>query len=65
MNNNASKPVVVAIQYTSNESVTHLRTAEKENVQPERTFASPSIDETHKLVRRYSFDDNGGGYSGL
>ena len=25
----------------------------------------PRIEEGHKLVRRYSFDDNGGGYLGL
>ena len=23
------------------------------------------LDDNHKLVRRYSFDDNGGGYRGL
>ena len=31
----------------------------------EKQASLPGIDEGHKLVRRYSFDDNGGGYSGL
>jgi len=28
-------------------------------------YSLPTIEEGHKLVRRYSFDDNGGGYEGL
>lgn len=64
MNNNATKPIL-AVQYASNSSTSTLRTTENENVQSERTFDFIKIDENHKLVRRYSFDDNGGGYSGL
>jgi hypothetical protein len=30
-----------------------------------KQFNIPRIEEGHKLVRRYSFDDNGGGYAGL
>ena len=33
--------------------------------QAEPTKAFKTLDENHKLVRRYSFDDNGGGYMGL
>lgn len=65
MNNNANKPVVVTVQYASNDAPSSLRTAESEKVLSERAFVVPAIDENHKLVRRYSFDDNGGGYSGL
>ena len=64
MNNNANKPVV-AVQYTSNNSASNLRTSEKEKIQSEIPPYFLRIDENHKLVRRYSFDDNGGGYSGL
>ena len=65
MNNNANTPVAVSVQYASNNTTGGLRSAENESVQPERTFDVIKIDESHKLVRRYSFDDNGGGYSGL
>ena len=65
MNNNANKPVVVSLQYTSSDTVSNTHAGEKETVQSERNFAFQAIDESHKLVRRYSFDDNGGGYSGL
>lgn len=64
MNNNANKPVI-AVQYTSSSTASNLRTAENENILSENKFDILKIDENHKLVRRYSFDDNGGGYSGL
>ena len=34
-------------------------------VTEKQQVSKPRIEEGHKLVRRYSFDDNGGGYLGL
>lgn len=31
----------------------------------EKTTSSKKMEQQVKLIRRYSFDDNGGGYSGL
>jgi hypothetical protein len=35
------------------------------NSQPHGAYPFQAIDENSKLVRRYSLDDNGGGYTGL
>jgi len=64
MNNNSAKSVV-AVQYTSSNSLGNLHTTENETVATKVKIDFLRIDENHKLVRRYSFDDNGGGYSGL
>jgi acyl-CoA hydrolase len=65
MNNNKTKPVQVVLTYKANNSekdnlstkvVTSVSKAEKKLTK---------LDDNHKLVRRYSFDDNGGGYLGL
>jgi hypothetical protein len=52
--------------------LTYNQNAEKENLRAKVvTTASPTdgklkkLDDNNKLVRRYSFDDNGGGYLGL
>jgi hypothetical protein len=65
MNNNKTKPVQVVLTYKANSS-------EKDNLSSKIvTSASKTekkltkLDDNHKLVRRYSFDDNGGGYLGL
>jgi hypothetical protein len=64
MKNNKQEPVQVVLTYNQN--------AEKENLRAKVvTTASPKdvklkkLDDNNKLVRRYSFDDNGGGYLGL
>jgi hypothetical protein len=65
MKNNTTEPVKVMLTYNAN-------SAERDNL---RVKIAPAIekvnaiikklDDNHKLVRRYSFDDNGGGYLGL
>lgn len=63
MKNNKQEPVQVVLTYNPN--------AEKENLRAKIVNTSSAegklkkLDENHKLVRRYSFDDNGGGYLGL
>jgi uncharacterized lipoprotein YbaY len=63
MKNNKQEPVQVVLTYNPN--------AEKQNLRAKIVTASSTqdklkkLDENHKLVRRYSFDDNGGGYLGL
>ena len=65
MNSKNTKPVQVVLTYKANNS-------EKDNLatkivtsvsKTEKKLAK--LDDNHKLVRRYSFDDNGGGYLGL
>ncbi|HTM93279.1 MAG TPA: hypothetical protein VL095_12725 [Flavisolibacter sp.] len=64
MNNNKQEPVQVVLAYNPN--------AEKENLRAKIVATSSStdgklrkLDDNNKLMRRYSFDDNGGGYRGL
>ena len=58
------EPVQVVLTYNPN-------SAEKDNLRakvvknPEVKGGLKRLDDNHKLVRRYSFDDNGGGYLGL
>jgi len=65
MKSNQQEPVQVVLAYnTNNSDKSNLRskivtTAEKTENNLKK------LDENHKLVRRYSFDDNGGGYIGL
>jgi hypothetical protein len=64
MKNNKQEPVQVVLTYNPN--------AEKENLRAKVVTTTSStdgklkkLDDNNKLVRRYSFDDNGGGYLGL
>ena len=63
MKNKTQEPVQVVLTYNPN--------AEKENLRAKIVTVSSTdsnfkkLDDNHKLVRRYSFDDNGGGYLGL
>jgi hypothetical protein len=63
MNDNKHEPVQVVLSYNPN--------AEKESLHAKIVTSSTEnktlrkLDDNHKLVRRYSIDDNGGGYLGL
>jgi hypothetical protein len=65
MENNKKEPVQVVLTY-------HLNSTEKDPLRA-KIVANPDkkantivkLEDNHKLVRRYSFDDNGGGYLGL
>jgi hypothetical protein len=64
MKNKNQEPVEVVLTYNANSTEkTNLRT----KIVPgsEKTGKLKKLDENNKLVRRYSFDDNGGGYLGL
>lgn len=66
MKKNIQEPVQVVLNYKAGGS-------EKDNLSAKivtTTVAKAEkkltrLDDNHKLVRRYSFDDNGGGYLGL
>jgi len=64
MKKNNQEPVQVVLTYKSNSSendglrVKAITATEAEN-------KITKLDDNDKLVRRYSFDDNGGGYLGL
>jgi len=64
MKNNKLEPVKVVLTYNANGT-------EKDNLRAkivtnsEGQIKLKKLDDNHKLVRRYSFDDNGGGYLGL
>jgi hypothetical protein len=66
MKNNQQEPVQVILTYTaSSVKGNNLRA---KIVSPAPTKAEVTVkplDENHKLARRYSIDDNGGGYLGL
>lgn len=65
MNSNKNKPVQIVLTYNANPSEKeglHSNVVSLVN-KPETVFVK--LDDNHKLVRRYSFDDNGGGYLGL
>lgn len=64
MKNNEQEPVQVVLTYNLNASKENLRT----KVVTTTNTTEPKLiklDDNNKLVRRYSFDDNGGGYLGL
>jgi hypothetical protein len=66
MENNKNKPVQVVLTYNAGNSAKKSFHAKLVSNKPVETDGNLfKIDENHKLVRRYSFDDNGGGYSGL
>jgi hypothetical protein len=63
MKKNIQEPVQVVLTYKASEKdslrakiITTAVTKEKKLIK---------LDDNHKLVRRHSFDDNGGGYLGL
>ena len=64
MTNIRKEPVKVVLTYNTNST-------EKDNLRakvvtnPEVKDDLKKLDDNNKLVRRYSFDDNGGGYLGL
>ncbi|GEM_PF-3069321 len=64
MKNNKTEPVQIMLTYNANN-------AERDNLRvkiapaAEKVNTIKKLDDNHKLVRRYSFDDNGGGYLGL
>jgi len=64
MKNKKTEPVQVMLTYNPNSS-------ERDNLRvkiaptAEKAGTIKKLDDNHKLVRRYSFDDNGGGYLGL
>lgn len=64
MKNSKNEPVQVVLTYNPN-------SAERDNLRAKIVANTEAqgdlkkLDDNHKLVRRYSFDDNGGGYLGL
>lgn len=65
MKNNKQEPVQVVLTYNPNN-------LEKEKLQAKVITTAPhtenkitKLNDNDKLMRRYSFDDNGGGYLGL
>ncbi len=64
MKNKKTEPVQIMLTYNAN-------SAERDNLRvkiapaTEKANTIKKLDDNHKLVRRYSFDDNGGGYLGL
>ena len=64
MKNNKQEPVQVVLTYNTNHSErNNLRVKIVSTAAAENNLVK--LDDNHKLVRRYSFDDNGGGYRGL
>lgn len=63
MKNNKQEPVQVVLTYKASEKenagTNIVTTIAKTEVKASK------LDNTTKVVRRYSFDDNGGGYLGL
>jgi hypothetical protein len=65
MNNNKTKPVQVVLTYKANSSEKDNLNAKIVTSVSKTEKKLTKLDDNHKLVRRYSFDDNGGGYLGL
>jgi hypothetical protein len=62
---NSNQPVQVVLTYTANGSEkSNLHTKVVGTVK-EATGKLIKLDDNDKRMRRYSFDDNGGGYLGL
>jgi hypothetical protein len=64
MKNNKQEPVQVVLTFNPNEKES-LRAKVIANPNASEGSKLKRLDENSKLVRRYSFDDNGGGYLGL
>ena len=65
MTDNKNKPVQVVLAYNANSAVRSNLQAKVITGKNEKENQYLKLDDNHKLVRRYSFDDNGGGYRGL
>lgn len=64
MKKNIQEPVQVVLTYKAGEKDSlHAKIVTKSVTKAEKKLTK--LDDNHKLVRRYSFDDNGGGYLGL
>ena len=64
MKKNIQEPVQVVLTYKANEKDSlHAKIVTSTVTKEEKKLIK--LDDNHKLVRRYSFDDNGGGYLGL
>lgn len=66
MKENNTKPVQVVLTYNANNSVKnsdHVKIITGHQQKEHSRFIK--LDDNDKLMRRYSFDDNGGGYRGL
>lgn len=64
MKKNIHEPVQVMLTYKASEKDSlgaKIVTTTASKTEKKLT----KLDDNHKLVRRYSFDDNGGGYLGL
>ena len=64
MKNDRKEPVQVVLTYNPNSADRDSLRA-KVVTNPEAKDGMKKLDDNHQLVRRYSFDDNGGGYLGL
>jgi hypothetical protein len=66
MSNNKNTPVQVVLTYNANQSAKNNLRAQIVSTEKEtKKVELKKLDDNHKLARRYSFDDNGGGYLGL
>ena len=64
MKNNKQEPVQVVLTYKANEK-DNLRANVVTTTVTNIEGKLDKMDDNTKVVRRYSFDDNGGGYLGL
>lgn len=64
MKKNTQKPVQVVLTYKATEK-DHLQKKIVTTTVTKAEKKLTKLDDNHRLVRRYSFDDNGGGYLGL
>ena len=65
MKKNNQEPVQVVLTYKANSSEKDRLRAKIVTTVTKKESKLTKLDDNHKLVRRYSFDDNGGGYLGL
>ena len=65
MKDNKNKPVQVVLTYNAHSAKNNLQATVMNNRQHQAEETYIKLDDNHKLVRRYSIDDNGGGYRGL
>jgi len=65
MKNKKTEPVQIMLTYNANSAERdNLRVKIAPAIEKENAMIK-KLDDNHKLVRRYSFDDNGGSYLGL
>jgi hypothetical protein len=64
MKKNIQEPVQVVLTYKASEKDS-LRAKILTTTVAKGEKKLTKLDDNHELVRRYSFDDNGGGYLGL